>query len=176
MTRSIVAFAVFLGFFTINAASEAVEIHNFKSGLVCPVQPNRNNEHRSGGWICFETETVNITGQGRCVFDGEEMPCTWYGYEFDYNSAAVDDEIACVSTSSESGDIGNPEQIEKSDATTYQYSIKLEPGTGRYYNPQYSVFTRLGEPVVRDETICSVAGQELFRFQFQLIFPNAKTE
>lgn len=155
--------------------SQAIEIENFKSGLVCPYKPDNNNKLQASGWICFETEAVYITGQSRCTFDGKERSCTWYGFEFYYNNLAADEEITCISKSSEIGDIGNPDGIVAADTDTVEYSLKLKSDASHFFNPQYSLFSSSAghEKIVDEETVCYLDSQELFRFKFRLMFPKS---
>jgi hypothetical protein len=155
--------------------SQAIEIGNFRSGLVCPYNSDNNNKRQTSGWICFETEAVYITGQSRCTFDGNERPCTWYGFEFDYSKLAGDEEITCKSKYSEIGNIGNPDGVLAEDTNTFEYSFKLRSDASHFYNPQYSLFSSSAkhEKIITDETVCSVDSQELFRFKFQLMFPKS---
>lgn len=148
--------------------SKAVEIKNFKAGLVCGVHPERR--------ICFETETIYITGQGRCVFKDEELPCTWYGFEFEYKNAAANEEVTCVDANNKPLRFGNPEQIEKVNSNTFRYSFTLEPGDDRFYNPQYSIFKfqTEGDNEILSETVCSIDDEELFRFKFRIIYPTVR--
>ena len=166
---------------TIAESSQAVEVSNFKSGLVCP-QKAPNNDNKSNGQICFETETVNITGQGTCVYNGNRERCTWYGYEFDYKNASSDQIIKCQVTSSEIGTYGNPQEIVKEETNTLEYELLLESKEGHFYNPQYSGFTYStdgnsvstdGNSVKTQETICFADEREVFRFIFKLIYPRA---
>ena len=77
----------------------ALEIQNFRSGLVCEFEEEISDIEIPISWICVETETVYVTGQGRCVYDSRDEHCTWYGYEFDYTDATEGDEISCTYTS-----------------------------------------------------------------------------
>ncbi|WP_444957792.1 hypothetical protein [Microbulbifer sp. ZKSA002] len=53
---------------------QAIEISNFKSGLMCGI--NKDDM----GWVCFAQEEIKITGQSSCISNGNEFKCTWYGY------------------------------------------------------------------------------------------------
>lgn len=85
----------------------------------------------------METETIYITGQGQCTYDGRKEKCTWYGFEFDYSNASEEDEITCVSTSSAPTNIGTPKGVDEEDVTVYEWSYTLSPGNGHHFNPQY---------------------------------------
>lgn len=152
----------------------ALEIQNFRSGLVCELELEISDDVRLPvEWICFETETVYITGQGRCVWNREDKHCTWYGFEFDYTDAVEGDEILCKSTSALPGNLGSPTGIDEEDVTVSEWSYSLPPGDGHHYNPQYSVFGMQdeAETVNSGETVCTLDGKELYRFRFTKIYP-----
>ena len=152
----------------------ALEIQNFRSGLVCELELDLSDDvDLPVEWICFETETVYITGQGRCVYNREDKHCTWYGYEFNYTGAAEGDEISCTSTSVLPRNLGTPKGVDKEDVTQTEWSFSLPAGDGHHYNPQYSVFGYQDETETVDsnETVCTFDDNELFRFRFTKIFP-----
>jgi len=151
----------------------AVEIQNFRSGLLCDVDEEFPIGKVPIRWICVETETIYITGQGRCTYDGRKEKCTWYGFEFDYSDAGEEDEITCASASSLPANIGTPTGVEENDVTAHEWSFTLPPGNGHYFNPQYSVAAAsLDQQTSNDtETLCSVNGKELFRFRRTIIYP-----
>lgn len=155
------------------APSHALEIDNFRSGLLCDIDEEFSFGDVPIRWICFETEIIYVTGQGQCTYDGREEKCTWYGYEFEYSGATEDDEISCVSTSSLPGNVGNPKGVDETGVTVYEWSYKLPPGDGHHFNPQYSVAAAsLDQETIRpEETVCSVDGKELYRFRTTTIFP-----
>lgn len=155
--------------------SLALEIQNFKFGLVCELEVELESAEIDlpVEWICFETETVYITGQGRCVYDRQDKHCTWYGYEFDYTGAVEGDEIFCRSASVLLGNLGTPKGIDEEGVTAHEWSYSLPPGDGHHYNPQYTVFGIQDETerVDSDQTVCTYNGKELYRFQFTKVFP-----
>lgn len=151
----------------------AIEIQNFRSGLLCDIDAESPEGDVSVSWICVETETIYVTGQGQCTYDGHAEKCTWYGFEFDYSDASEDDEITCVSASSLPVNIGTPKGIEEKDVTIHEWSFTVPPGKGHHFNPQYSVSrANTDHQTVNDsETLCSVDGKELYRFRQTTIYP-----
>jgi hypothetical protein len=146
-----------------------LEIENFKSGLVCPDRTGDVGK----GWICFETEDVAVTGQGRCTYNGEEAPCTWYGFQFDYRNAGSGERISCVTTSSEPIYYGDPDNADEAAVTTKEWAFELEPGSGRYYNPQYSLSApQRDQTLVSDETVCSANDGIIFRYKIRTTYPT----
>ncbi len=153
----------------------ALEIDNFRAGLVCDLELElRDGRTMPVGWICVETETIQVTGQGRCIWAGEEKHCTWYGFEFDYTGATEEDEIVCKRTSTKPMTEGNPDGINKQGVTESEYTISVPPGDGHFFNPQYSLLSYFG-PSGREassETACFFEDEEVFRFRFNTIFPG----
>jgi len=172
MNKFLLSLTLILSSCSAAESSQAIEISNFKSGLVCH-QQSPNNKNKSDGQICFETDTVNVTGQGTCIYNGNRESCTWYGYEFDYKNASSNQVINCKATSSDIASYGNPEGVIKEDAHTFEYDLPLKSNEGHFYNPQYSGFSYATDDnqIKTEETICSVDNEELFRFKFKLIYP-----
>ncbi|GAB4393746.1 MAG: hypothetical protein Tsb0032_14290 [Kiloniellaceae bacterium] len=155
------------------APCHALEIQNFRFGLLCEIDGRDTTGDLPISWICFETEIIHVTGQGQCTYDGRKEKCTWYGYEFDYSNASEEDEIACVATSSIPTNIGTPKGIEAEDVTIHEWSYTLPPGDGHHFNPQYSVArASLDQQSTNgSETVCSLDGKELYRFRSTTIYP-----
>ena len=112
--------------------SHAIEIDNFKSGLVCG-DPNVS------AWVCHEAEKIYITGQGKCTYNGESKPCTWHGFEFDYKNHKKGDVINCIYKTTHAASIGNPKEIIGKDLTEKEFELTVPYGSGYFFNPQYSI-------------------------------------
>lgn len=147
----------------LSCAAETLEVSNVKVGLACPA------ENPAQGSICSETTNIQITGQGTCIYDGEQHPCTWYGFEFEYANSEVGDEISCVVSTSHRANFGDPTGVSREDANRFEFSIPLEEGSGRYFNPQYTLFhPDLAGASLTNETVCSFRSRELFRYRLEL--------
>ncbi len=156
------------------AISEDVTISNFKSGLVCPYKINAEGERKRDGFICHVTEEIKITGQGRCTYDGEVYPCTWYGFEFEFtNKTGMPQTVDCTLTTDMPANYGNPKGLKKQNTESLDYSFTLEGATGRFYNPQYSLFSQSQKSSVSQvsHTICSIKGKPLFEFKRIQTYP-----
>ena len=159
-------YALFLVMSLISFQASAIEITNFTSGLAC-------TDGHSLGWICHETEEVHLTGQGTCTWDGEDYPCTWYGFEFEYSGNDDNLEISCQFTTSQSATSGNPKGVIEDSSETGSFSFKLEGEKGRFYNPQYSLLATKPEyrAVQTIETTCEADETHLFEFRFNVHYP-----
>lgn len=153
-------------------ADGGASISNFKSGLACrSMLPGSD----ATGWICQPTERVLVTDQGGCNYDGEDIACTWVGFEFDYVAEKAGAKLSCVLTSSQPFHAGNPKGVTAKDISKTAYELVLPNKQGRFYNPQY-FGTRLqgvDEEDLIQQTTCSAAGKEVFSFKFQVHFPVA---
>lgn len=146
---------------------DAAEISNFKFGLICS-----NGKEFIG--VCHITEDIYITGQGTCVFNRENKPCTWYGFSFDYKKAKPGTEILCKYKTSQNIADGNPKEIRNRSTNSGEYTIKLENESGNFFNPQYSLFTgytNLSDSILATETVCSIDGKQVFSYKTREHFP-----
>lgn len=150
------------GFLAAHPAS-ATEVSDFRSGLIC--DPGQH------GWICLRTEDVHLTGQGRCVYAKQEMPCTWYGFSFKYSGNKPGTLLECSYRSTVPSALGNPQEVLTEDDTEGSYSLPLEGTKGTFYNPQYTVFgiRGPGQAVDTITTRCSIEGREVANFRFNII-------
>jgi hypothetical protein len=141
-----------------------IAITNLKYGLVCGPDYNRR--------ICFQTSDIQITGEGRCVYNQQEIPCTWFGYSFDYKLPKDTVELDCEWSSTLPANLGNPIAELKENVSSYHYKIVLNRGESHFFNPQYSsVRADLGIVEVNKQQ-CSYNGEKLFEFTFRLHFPE----
>lgn len=141
----------------------AVEVSDFRSGLVC--NPG------DSGWICLQTQDIQLTGQGRCTFDGEELPCTWYGFSFRYSGNKPGTRLECRYKQGMPAFMGNPAEVIAENATEGSFSVALEGTSGTFYNPQYTVFhvREPGQATDSISTSCSIEGKEVASFRFNII-------
>lgn len=168
---AIVTTFVLLTFASIGAVA-ATEVSDFKFGLVC-------DPGKAHAWICHETEDIQVTGQGRCVYDGKQFPCTWYGFSFNYTNNIPGTELECEYTSTLPRDMGNPEGVVARNVATGKYSLTLEHVEGRVYNPQYTILgVRAPDDDVLDSTTtkCSIAGKKVAVFRLNRIIPVTPAE
>jgi hypothetical protein len=155
----------------LSCPSHAVQITKFKSGLACT---HIKLTADGPGWICQPTVDVLMTDQGSCVFNGAEKRCTWVGFEFDYSKAKKGEKLQCVGETSFPTENGNPSKLIASGATSENYTIDLEPGSGHFFNPQYFVFTgRAPESsVLVATTRCKAEGNVVFEYTFKVHYPT----
>ena len=146
----------------------ATEIDNFAFGLVC-------TDDSTFAWVCFETRDVHVTGQGRCVYDNNLYPCTWFGFEFDYSGAEPGDTIEGTSTSNRPINTGNPNETIAENTSTTEFQLTLDLIEGHFYNGQYSVLT-VNAPPLEEEITCSLKGEQLLKFSYRVLYPPLDPE
>ena len=132
------------------------EIANLKYGTICGTAYQD---------VCTQTADIAIDGKGLCIYDHQDVPCTWYGFSFDYDSRFDGIVIDCDATTDYKIDVGNPQGIIQKDATDQRYQAQLHDG--RYVNPQYALYVPF-DGVRHLTESCSYQGQQLFRFTLNL--------
>jgi len=150
-----------------SASDRRVLVSRLASGLVCG-QPSKRH-------VCFQTDTISITGESTCVYDGQPAPCTWYGYSFDYQLPVEQVTLQCVWSSSARGDVGNPSGEVGRGVDQGRYELSLSGTTGHFFNPQYSLLpAESAEPgkAIRIKNSCSYRGEQLFEVVFNLRYPE----
>ena len=148
-----------------------VDVTDVKSGLVCHYKIGNKGEHVYDPHVCFETEDILITGQGLCTFDGERKPCTWHGFEFDFNNRTnAPVVLTCYFSANYEAVLGNPKGIEEDPASGHD--ILLKPGIGHISNPQYTLFRHKGlQSTPVNINRCEIEGRVVFESRFNLILP-----
>lgn len=126
------------------------------------------------GEIC-EGSKIAVRGRGRCVFAGEEKPCTWFGFEFDYANKDPDEPITCTWTRSAPVNDGNVEEVVKRRTTTNTVTLDTGPETsGRHRHTMYQVYAPFPAPwyIVRMDIRCTYRGKQVLETDWQLIFSS----
>lgn len=146
----------------------ATEVSNFKAGLVC-----FDGKELLG--VCHKTEDIYITGQGTCIWNQENKPCTWYGFSFDYKNAKQGTKILCKYKVSESITEGNFDGVRSENTNDGEFLINLENESGHFFNPQYFLFsgyyTSNQNSVIKTETTCAIDGKQVFSYKIKAHFP-----
>ena len=146
-----------------------IEISNLKIGNVC----FKDNTGKDGN-ICRETNEIFVAGDNTCYFSGREMPCTWYGFEFDYNNPKNINSMSCLFESNRPYTSGNPNEIRAEETYSDAIDIPLEPGKNRFFNPQFVglSYGEEGRNKTVHTTTCSIEGIELFTFELTIVYPT----
>ena len=178
MKQTLLAF-VFTAFLTscqAAADTQTFTVTDVKSGLWCPSMHVPNSE--IPGAVCHETETFQITGQSLCRLGDVENPCTWYGFEFAYSGSREGTALDCFVTAETATNFVSPNAPTLSERDSLEFSIEIPEGSGRLTNPQFSIFSTVGDGETREnrfETVCSYQGNPVFSFSYKTIFPQALT-
>ncbi len=155
-----------------SSPAAAIEIANFKSGLVCS---SPKSARVADGWICHETQDILVTDQSRCVYDGATKRCTWFGFEFDYTANEIGTKLQCQVETSHPTSPGNPSKVLAKDVTSQSHEFELEGANGHFFNPMYYVFAvTTPDRAKQAETFtCKTGNKVLFQAKFNLHFPEA---
>lgn len=152
-------------------AEEQVVIKNFTRGLIC----GANEAQRR---VCFDTEEIQITGEGRCIFNGRPAACTWYGISFDYVLPKDGVKLECIWQSSHPANVGNPKALLQEGVTSGTFELDLKNNEGHYFLPQYlallehPTYQAPGQ-ILRVTQSCSYQGTKLFEFSFNRHLPES---
>lgn len=119
-----------------------------------------------GEKVCTQSSDVEITGKGRCVYDKREIPCTWYGFSFDY-APKEGVEIDCDMVMDRTTNMGNPQGIVAKDASSMHYQIDLRGEGGHHVQAQYAGSEGF-KGVEQIKQICSYEGEKLFEVVLRL--------
>lgn len=105
------------------------------------------------------------------MYAKQEMPCTWYGFSFQYSGNKPGTLLECKYRSVLPSALGNPKEVLMEDATEGSYSLPLDGTHGTFYNPQYTIlgFRDPGQAVDTVTTRCSIEGKEVANFRFNII-------
>lgn len=155
----LIVLGVLAGCASVNPRSDpnSVVISNLRVGTVC--SPASDLE------ICQETNNIIISGKQRCIYDGNAVPCTWYGFSFDYRTTAESFKLRCFWSSSEATNIGNPNAVLSRNVRQGDYELDLNGSDLHFFNPQYSVFETATKDV-RQDTYCVYNGKKVIEFFF----------
>lgn len=163
------AISLLLIFVSLPAA--ALEVTNVKFGLVCSfAEPQQGVE----GWVCHQTDDIFLTDQSRCVYDRTTMPCTWFGFEFDYTAQQERVKLQCLTETSHPKSSGNPSGVLAGDVTSSSFSLELERQKGHFFNPMYYIFAvrPRDETKVIEKITCKAGDTVIFQKKFNLHFPE----
>lgn len=155
-----------------NASAGEIEISNTRFGLICP------EREPAGGSVCVETADIPVTGRGVCVYAGRERSCTWYGFEFDYANVPPSGALACVVTTDQPMDYGDPRGVRARNTNRFEFTLKLEGSAGHFFNPQYEIVDPSAAPDAAraSELVCSDGAREVLRFQWTVLLGASQAQ
>lgn len=160
-------------------AERPFRIRNLEIGPVCRdrqlVAERRKNGQPPSDRIC-EARDVLVRGEDICVWSGQRKPCTWWGYEFDFENADPSVPLVCTWTRSSPGDEGNWEGIRHKDAATGSSETWLETESGHFFGPGYEILNTANPVpwhVVDVDYECTYRGEPAFRAGVRVIQSSA---
>jgi hypothetical protein len=165
-----VCLCLVLGLLALPACS--AEIRNFVSGAVCSDAAGVRS-------VCQQTKEIYVTAESSCNWSGKQLPCTWFGFEFDYKDADPHVPLECTYVRSQASDEGNFEGVRERNTTTGTLTYRFDSAVGHFFNPMYQLFSREAEQkhvVLNTQIACSVSGVHVFDVTFNLHFGRQASE
>ena len=83
----------------VGGGSQTVKVSGFRSGAICLANGHPNS-------VCQNTVDITITGNDRCAQADGAQPCTWYGFELDYQNANPSEPLYCQSSAADEDFLG----------------------------------------------------------------------
>jgi hypothetical protein len=142
-----------------------VVIKNLAVGLICGPEADRR--------VCFRTSDIQVTGEGRCQYDGRTEPCTWYGYSFDYRLPGDSVTLQCEAASSTPFSVGTAGGQVLKGVSKARFELTLGHDSSHFVNPQYVAASHEAKGTVAEIwQTCAYAGRTLFDVMIRLHFPE----
>jgi hypothetical protein len=136
-----------------------VVISDFKHGSICG--PN------NAQYLCTQSDDIAVTGEGHCIYDKQDIACTWYGYSFDYVPLREPIALDCNLTTDVAGDFGTPEGVQSKHATSMTYKLHLD-GTGHLFHSQYAGWFPGLKGDENMNLVCTYNADKIFDVEFRL--------
>ncbi|HZX22670.1 MAG TPA: hypothetical protein VFF18_03975 [Woeseiaceae bacterium] len=112
--------------------------------------------------VCEKAHKILITGEETCDYPPDKRyPCTWFGYEFDYQDATPGTSIECT--------------VRRSDPrgrrTTEKYSYRLGDASGHIFKPEFRTYAPVEERVILAEVHqCAYQGELVSTVEFLIYY------
>ncbi|MDJ0927906.1 MAG: hypothetical protein QNJ73_09670 [Gammaproteobacteria bacterium] len=138
------------GFYSHEPAGVGISISNANSGPVCADVDGRST-------VCGAENRIVVTGQENCTgTEGNQYPCTRYGYRYDYQGAAPGTAIQCKST-----------RKDAFQSRSMEYTLDLDTATGSIFYPSWIPYSPVDRRVLLSEVHeCSYQGALLTTIEF----------
>lgn len=176
--RWMAAIAVIVGVLTVGGAAgaqapDALEISGFRSGRVCHAGAGEVGRAPSDS-ICA-SRSVLTRGKDTYIYDGNEIPCTWWGFEFDYRNAVPSVPMTCLWERSVPSDEGNYQGVRSRNISVDTITISFPADSGHLFHPGFDgvprdLNVRFAE--VRLTIACAYRERPLFTAAYRLVFSS----
>lgn len=152
---------------------DTLEVTGFRSGPVCGAGAGEVGRAPSDS-IC-PSRSVLMRGKDTCVYDGAEVPCTWWGFEFDYRHAVPNLPMVCIWERSVPSDEGNYAGVRSRNISVDTIAIHFPADSGHLFHPGFDTVPRdlnVRWAEVRLTIGCSYRTQRLFTANYRMIFSS----
>jgi len=112
--------------------------------------------------VCEKAHRILITGEETCDYPPDKRyPCTWFGYEFDYQDATPGTSIECTVTRTDP----------RGRRTSDKYSYRLGNASGHIFKPEFRTYAPVEERVILAEVHeCSYQGELVSTVEFLIYY------
>jgi hypothetical protein len=141
-----------------------IALRNTASGNVC-IENDEPTE------ICESAEFIDIVGENMCKWSEDiDYPCTYYGYQFDYEGAQAGRKITC-DTHRSTKTTFSPETEQVTGPMTARYTIELDSNAGHIFHTAYNTYAPVDELIlIRELHRCSYEGALLYEVHWIVRF------
>lgn len=121
--------------------------------------------------VCESAEFVDIVGNNMCQWsDDVDYPCTYYGYQFDYEGGKAGQKITC-DTYRSTITIFGPKTEQVTGPMTARYTIELDADDGHIFRHAYNTYAPVQERIlILDTHRCSYGGALLYEVHWIVRF------
>jgi hypothetical protein len=142
------------------AYAQGLRISDVKQGLM-------RFDHAGKGHIYSNGNQFDYIENGTCTANGDERPCMWHGFEFNFTATSDSTSLSCVSRLNPPMHIVDPASEYGRSVSVFNWSLELSGHSGTFTNPQYTYRTA-STPWQHSNTLttCSYDGQVVLRMEF----------
>jgi hypothetical protein len=143
--------------------ASGITVLNQIAGNVC-IQDDEPTE------VCGRSEFIDIVGENLCDWsDDIQYPCTWYGYQFDYEDATAGQTITCDVYRSNPTVFGPETQV--TGPSTARYTLEVGDSSGHIFHPSYNTYAPVRERLyIRESHRCQYAETPLYDVNYIIRF------
>ncbi|WP_405226699.1 hypothetical protein [Lentisalinibacter sediminis] len=112
--------------------------------------------------VCEKAHRILITGEETCDYPPDKRyPCTWFGYEFDFQGATPGTSIECTVSRSDP----------RGRRTTDEYSHRLDKASGHIFKAGFRTYAPVEERVILAEVHqCAYQGELVSTVEFLIYY------
>jgi len=152
-------------------ARDTLQVSGLRSGPVCNAGAGEVGRAPSDS-IC-PSRSVLMRGKDTCVYDSKEVPCTWWGFAFDYRNAVPSVPMVCIWERSVPSNEGNYQGVRSRNISIDTITIAFPADSGYLFHPGFDVVPRdltVSWAAVQLTIACTYRERPLFTANYRMIF------